>query len=186
VRFAFIVLPAVFLGLFVIAVAGFLMRPKVSLAAFGDVNCDGRVNAIDSLLVLQYSAGLLRTLDCLGNADANGDGRINSLDAALILQHDAQLIGDLPGPISPPMSRPISSPISPPVRPTPTRPAGSPPISVPSTGSGTGGGPLAGFFTSGQGLLATGTAASLAMVGAMVGFGGLAGRRREDEEDSDS
>ena len=51
----------------------------------GDVNCDGRVNAIDAALVLQYHAGLINSLPCLSNGDMNGDGRIDSVDAFLIL-----------------------------------------------------------------------------------------------------
>lgn len=51
----------------------------------GDVNCDGRVNAIDAALVLQYTARLIRSLPCQANGDMNGDGVINSIDAYLIL-----------------------------------------------------------------------------------------------------
>jgi RHS repeat-associated protein len=62
----------------------------------GDVGCDGSVNSVDAVLVLQKNAGLLSTLKCQENADVNLDGRISSLDAALILQFDAGLIGQLP------------------------------------------------------------------------------------------
>jgi hypothetical protein len=51
----------------------------------GDVDCDGRVTAIDAALVLQYGAALINTLPCIEEADLNGDGRINSIDAFLIL-----------------------------------------------------------------------------------------------------
>jgi hypothetical protein len=62
----------------------------------GDVNCDGRVNAIDAAYVLQYSAGLISGLPCQTKADVNQDGHINSIDAALILQYGAALLGHLP------------------------------------------------------------------------------------------
>ena len=58
----------------------------------GDVNCDNNVTAIDAALVLQFDAGLLRSLRCPQNGDLSRDGRINSLDAALILQRVAGLI----------------------------------------------------------------------------------------------
>lgn len=55
----------------------------------GDADCDGEVNSIDALLVLQLHAGLTPTLPCPGAGDVNGDGRVDSVDAALILQLDA-------------------------------------------------------------------------------------------------
>lgn len=64
----------------------------------GDGNCDGYVNAIDALLILQYSAGLQGIpelpppLICPEQADVNSDGRINAVDAALVLQYAAGLI----------------------------------------------------------------------------------------------
>ena len=61
----------------------------------GDGNCDGRVNSLDALVVLQFSAGLLAHLACGDAADANRNGTINALDAALILQYDAGLIPSL-------------------------------------------------------------------------------------------
>ena len=61
----------------------------------GDVNCDGRVTSRDAQLVLQFEAGLIRSLPCQENADVNGDGEINSVDAALILQFVAGLLDSL-------------------------------------------------------------------------------------------
>ena len=62
----------------------------------GDASCDDTINAIDAALVLQFTAGLLETLPCQGNADANESGGVDAIDAALILQLVAGLIGNLP------------------------------------------------------------------------------------------
>jgi len=61
----------------------------------GDANCDGGVNSIDALLVLQYVAALLGSLPCPANADVNGGG-VSAIDAALILQYVAGLLPSLP------------------------------------------------------------------------------------------
>ena len=62
----------------------------------GDTSCDGIVNSIDALLLLQFDAALLGSLPCGQNADANQDGEVNAIDATLILQFDAGLIDSLP------------------------------------------------------------------------------------------
>ena len=62
----------------------------------GDVNCDGKVNSRDALMVLQLNAGLKNILPCIQNADVNWDRRINSKDAAIILQLHAGLLPPLP------------------------------------------------------------------------------------------
>ena len=61
-----------------------------------DVNCNGRVDAIDAALILQLNSGLVASLPCGALADANRDGVINAIDAALILQYSAGLIHGLP------------------------------------------------------------------------------------------
>jgi len=60
----------------------------------GDANKDGRTNAIDAALVLQYSAGLLPSIN--PSSDVNGDGTTNAIDAAVILQYAAGLVSHLP------------------------------------------------------------------------------------------
>jgi alpha-tubulin suppressor-like RCC1 family protein len=62
----------------------------------GDANCDHATNSIDSAVVLQFVAGLIGTLPCMGAADVNGDHLVNAVDAALILQYEAGLIHRLP------------------------------------------------------------------------------------------
>jgi len=67
--------------------------PTATLAvALGDVNCDGLVNAIDALFVLQFIAGLLPAFPCPDAADVDGSGAVTAIDAALILQAAAGLI----------------------------------------------------------------------------------------------
>lgn len=59
----------------------------------GDVNGDGKANALDASLVLQYDAFLLvADAEYIKNGDFNRDGNVNPLDASLILQYDALLI----------------------------------------------------------------------------------------------
>lgn len=62
----------------------------------GNTNCQGGVDAVDAVLILQFSAGLLDVLPCADAADVDDDGIVNPLDAALILQFVAGLIGSLP------------------------------------------------------------------------------------------
>ncbi len=78
------------------APAGTPTRTPTPPGRTGDVNCSGAVNSLDAALVLQFGAGLARSLRCLENADVNADGRIDSIDAALILQFDAGLLRRLP------------------------------------------------------------------------------------------
>ncbi len=57
----------------------------LSAAGSGDVNCDGRVDAIDAALVLQFIAGLFSPFGCPDAADVDFSGGTNAIDAALIL-----------------------------------------------------------------------------------------------------
>jgi hypothetical protein len=60
--------------------------PATPVPLMGDVDCDGWVNSIDALLILQYHAALIDSLPCLGSADMGGDGRIDSIDAFWVLK----------------------------------------------------------------------------------------------------
>jgi len=78
-----------------------LVAFRADAMRFGDADCNGTVNSIDALLILQHDAGLTDffiTPDCAGKADINQDGAVNAIDAALVLQHVARLI-TLPTPI---------------------------------------------------------------------------------------
>lgn len=59
----------------------------------GDVNNDGRVNAIDAMLTLRAGTALI-SFDKLQGlaADVNGDGAVNSTDAVLILRYAIGMI----------------------------------------------------------------------------------------------
>ena len=62
----------------------------------GDVDCDGDVDSIDAVLVLQRSARLIASLPCEDSGDVDGDNAITSIDAAVILQFTARLLFSLP------------------------------------------------------------------------------------------
>ena len=54
---------------------------------YGDVNKDGKVNAVDSQLVLQASVGKKKLTDEQNKiADMNADGKVNAVDAQTILK----------------------------------------------------------------------------------------------------
>ena len=71
-------------------------RPDWQRLLLGDVSCGDGVTSVDSLLLLQYSAGLVLSLACQDRADVNSDGAANAIDAQLILQFVAGLIVTLP------------------------------------------------------------------------------------------
>jgi hypothetical protein len=70
--------------------------PTVMPTTFGDVSCNGIVNPLDALLILQFDARLILALPCKELGHANLDGIVNALDAQLIIQYDAGLIPMLP------------------------------------------------------------------------------------------
>ena len=67
---------------------------------YGDVNGDGKWNAADTLLVLQFGAGKIEmTEEQKTSADVNLDGKFNAADTLLILQYGAGKIDTLPQPV---------------------------------------------------------------------------------------
>ncbi|MCH8009697.1 MAG: hypothetical protein IIC91_12630 [Chloroflexi bacterium] len=82
------------LAAFAIAWVALGLASAGETAAVGDANCDGRIDSVDALLVLQLHAGLIS--EVCGDVDVNGDGDVNSLDAMLILQNS--IVEPLPGP----------------------------------------------------------------------------------------
>ena len=64
---------------------------------YGDVNNDGRVNALDATLVARYAVGAVSlSSGQLANADVNLDGKVNALDATLIARFAVGAIPSLP------------------------------------------------------------------------------------------
>jgi hypothetical protein len=62
----------------------------------GDVNCNNSAGPIDATLILQFTAGMVDTLECEAVGDVNHDGRLDTVDASLLLQLWAELIPSLP------------------------------------------------------------------------------------------
>ena len=62
-----------------------LTTETLSTMTLGDVNADGKVDAVDARWVLQAAAGM-RTLENDTAADVNTDGKIDAVDARWILQ----------------------------------------------------------------------------------------------------
>lgn len=62
----------------------------------GDVNCDGRTNSVDAMLIMRSFARLPVTVPCAYAGDVNGNGGLGPLDAILILQYEAGLVDSLP------------------------------------------------------------------------------------------
>ena len=55
---------------------------------YGDANGDGRINAIDSTIVVRHMLNQQPIDgDMLIAADANRDGRINAIDVTMIIRH---------------------------------------------------------------------------------------------------
>ena len=65
---------------------------------YGDVNCDGRVDITDAVMLNKVVAGAV-TLDNAvqrKNADCNGDGEVTGSDSTVLLQFLVSIINTLP------------------------------------------------------------------------------------------
>ena len=99
--------------------------PDITLL-HGDVSCDGEVDAVDSLRILQTTAGIDNLGICVGRmGDLNCDGRADSVDALLILRWVAGIGLPTPTPSPTPEPTPEASPtpeatLEPSPTPTPT------------------------------------------------------------------
>ena len=62
----------------------------------GDVNMDGRVTALDSLLIQRYTVNLTK-FDEIQKfvADVNQDGKITAKDSLLVLRYAVKLIPNI-------------------------------------------------------------------------------------------
>ena len=66
----------------------------------GDANGDGSINALDSLVILQFSAGMIPVLPHPEVSDTSGNGSVDPLDALLILQFAAGMIDHFPAEVA--------------------------------------------------------------------------------------
>lgn len=69
--------------------------PTPAPVAFGDANCDGHVDSLDSLSILDFKANLSHP-GCLARADVDCSGAVDSLDALDVLRFVAGLPVQLP------------------------------------------------------------------------------------------
>ena len=60
----------------------------VTSVVYGDVNCDGKINLLDVVMLRQYiHPSYTVVLKEPRNADANGDGKINLMDVVRLRQY---------------------------------------------------------------------------------------------------
>ena len=65
--------------------------PALAHAQTGDVDCSGRTDSMDALIVIQRLAGFIIEPGCYSEADIDDNGTVDAVDALLILQFDAGL-----------------------------------------------------------------------------------------------
>jgi hypothetical protein len=53
----------------------------------GDVNNNGRIDLIDTILILPVATGILGDEDTLRRSDINGDGVVSTDDIFVLLKH---------------------------------------------------------------------------------------------------
>jgi len=68
---------------------------ELTIIVLGDVDGNGKVDAIDASMLLQHDAKLIELKDCfLTAAEIQESGKASAVDASLILQYDAKLISN--------------------------------------------------------------------------------------------
>lgn len=72
------------------------VREEISADALGDVNGDGKINALDALLILQARNDLINlNAEQFARADLDGDGELSAKEALRILQYASGAVGSL-------------------------------------------------------------------------------------------
>lgn len=72
------------------------VREEISADALGDVNGDGKINALDALLILQARNDLINlNAEQFTRADLDGDGELSAKEALRILQYASGAVGSL-------------------------------------------------------------------------------------------
>lgn len=72
------------------------VREEISADSLGDVNGDGKINALDALLILQARNDLINlTAEQFARADLDGDGELSAKEALRILQYASGAAGSL-------------------------------------------------------------------------------------------
>ena len=72
------------------------VREEISADALGDVNGDGKINALDALLILQARNDLINlNAEQFARADLDGDGELSAKEALRILQYASGAAGSL-------------------------------------------------------------------------------------------
>ena len=72
------------------------VREEISGSTLGDVNGDGKINALDALLILQARNDLINlTAEQFTRADLDGDGELSAKEALRILQYASGAVGSL-------------------------------------------------------------------------------------------
>ncbi|MEX2158237.1 MAG: hypothetical protein WEB04_02440 [Dehalococcoidia bacterium] len=70
--------------------------PATPAVPRGDVDCSGRADSIDVLLLLQTDSAKIAPPACHASGDVDSDGVVTVIDAAIILQYVAGVLGALP------------------------------------------------------------------------------------------
>lgn len=73
-----------------------IISTNISATTIGDVNEDGQVNIVDSLMVAQSDVGIIPKIKSINLADVDINGIVNIIDALIIAKHYIGQIQNLP------------------------------------------------------------------------------------------